>query len=229
MFRRLVRITVPIAAFGVGAVSASKISHIRTLPAPRHANEDALAKVTSSSQYQQCINDPQQKLHFSSQLIPKGHRHSFVPTGLLSGAKLFGIDPVIFTNKRDKTLTGFYHVGSEMVSHDGQVHNGAILTILDGELCKCGFPELPSKRGVTAALDLKFHAQAEPDSIVMLTAKVTESKGRKVVIEGSLKALPHYEENKVTHWREPVEIATAKCLLVEPRWFKYVAWMWLNA
>lgn len=227
MFKGLVRVTVPVAAFGAGVFVVSQVPLFsRPVQPPIHHNEDALSRVVSSPQYQQCAQDNAEKLHYGSHGVPLGHRRSFVPTGLLSGADLFGIDPIIFTNPEKKTLTGFYHLGKEMVSHDGQIHNGAILTIMDGELCKCGFPELPSKRGVTASLELNFHNQAQPNSIAMLSARVVEIKGRKVVIEGVLEELPSLKKNSDTQLPVPVIIATSRCVLVEPRWFKYVAWMW---
>ncbi|QEL62169.1 hypothetical protein SBP28_004180 [Candidozyma auris] len=95
------------------------------------------------------------------------------------------------------------------------LHNGITATILDEGLCACGFSSLPSKRGVTANLTIDFKNQAQPQSTVVLRAKVAEAKGRKVVIDGTLSTFP-------THLGEkPMEIASAKCVLVEPKWFKY--------
>ena len=101
-----------------------------------------------------------------------------------------------------------------------QIHNDVVSTILDECLCACGFSKLPSKKGVTAKLSIDFLNQARPESTVVLRAKVTEAKGRKVVIQGRLELLA-----AAAH--ESIPIASAECVLVEPKWFKYFSWLQL--
>ncbi|KAH3685430.1 hypothetical protein WICPIJ_003588 [Wickerhamomyces pijperi] len=71
------------------------------------------------------------------------------------------------------------------------------------------------KRGVTAKLTIDFKDRVKTDATVLLKAKVVESKGRKVVIAGHIETV---DEN-------PEVIATANCILVEPKWFKYFSWL----
>lgn len=110
-------------------------------------------------------------------------------------------------------LVGFYHLGNKLTSQDGQIHNGIISTILDEGLCTTGFNKLPSKRGVTAKLNINFINQANKNTTVILKAKVVQHKGRKVVINGQLSELGGHV------------IANGNCILVEPKWFRYFSWI----
>lgn len=150
--------------------------------------------------------------------LPQQHHHNYVGSGLLFGPNLMEIDPIIFLNPDSGEITSFYHLGSKLISQDGLIHNGVTSTIIDEGLCTCGFSRLPSKKGVTAKLSISFENQAPPNSTVVLKAKVVESKGRKVVIDGVLETFPLDGSN-------PITIANANCVLVEPKWFKYLSWL----
>lgn len=216
MFRTTTRLVTPLVAFGAGvalfprewrrgAFEDTKIAHF---------NEDVLVKLQRSEEYQRLAQDPQFSQHHASSAFPKQHLDNYVGLGLLFGPDLFEIDPVVFQNQKEGTLTAFYHLGKKLISQDGQVHNGVIATILDEGLCTCGFPKLPSKKGVTAKLSIDFENQAPPDSTVVLRAKIKEHKGRKVVIEGYVETFP-------LNGDKPVRIAQSECVLVEPKWFRY--------
>ncbi|KAK6204379.1 HotDog domain-containing protein [Scheffersomyces amazonensis] len=220
MFKRLVRTSVPLVAFGVGVAAfpanwrkgnwrEKKLLHI---------NDDVVEKITLSKEYKDLAADPDTSQYSSSETFPNQHHKNYVGTGLLFGPDLFEIDPIVFLNEKKGELTSFYHLGDKLISQDGQVHNGVVSTILDEGLCSCGFPLLPSKKGVTASLSIDFKNQAPPGSTVVLRAKVVEAKGRKVVIEGNLETLP-FDKSE-----QPIEIAHSRCVLVEPKWFKYFSW-----
>lgn len=147
-----------------------------------------------------------------SKRIAKLHQSYHVGFNLLYGPNHLEIDPIVFINKELKELTAFYHLGANLVSaEDGKIHLGLLSTLIDESLCSTGFPYLPSKRGVTAKLLIDFKTPVEPNTTIMVKARVTELKGRKCVIEGSV-----YEVG------EPESFADAVCVLVEPKWFKYV-------
>lgn len=218
--RTFTRLTSPVLAFGAG-LFLFPAEWRKSKLAPRkltHFNHDALNALEKSDLYKQLSNEPGVKKYYNSESFPEQHHQNYVGRGMLFGPDLFEIDPVVFLNEKEGKLTAFYHLGSELVSNDGQIHNGVTATILDEGLCTCGFGKLPSKRGVTANLNIKFHNQAPPKSTVVLRANVTEAKGRKVVIEGTLLTFP-------TNGDKPIHIASSECILVEPRWFKYFRWL----
>ncbi|GBL48972.1 hypothetical protein ACI3LY_004283 [Candidozyma auris] len=219
--RAFSRFTTPIIAFGAGVV-LFPAEWRKSRWEPRkltHFNEEALEKISKSDLFKQLESNPSYKMYYSSESFPRQHHSNYVSRGMLFGPDLFEVDPVVFLNESEGELTAFYHLGKDLVSGDGMLHNGITATILDEGLCACGFSSLPSKRGVTANLTIDFKNQAQPQSTVVLRAKVAEAKGRKVVIDGTLSTFP-------THLGEkPMEIASAKCVLVEPKWFKYFRWL----
>lgn len=219
--RRFTRLTTPVLAFGAGLALFPAEWRQSKLQPPKltHFNEDALDKILKSDLFNKLKNDSNYRMYYSSQSFPQQHHKNFVSRGMLFGPDLFEVDPVVFLNESDGELTAFYHLGKELVSGDGLLHNGITSTILDEGLCACGFSKLPSKRGVTANLTIDFKNQAQPQSTVVLRAKVDESKGRKVVISGTLLTFP------TRRGELPMEIASAKCILVEPKWFKYLRWL----
>lgn len=220
MFRTFTRLTVPVVAFGAGfALFPAQWKKGNWQPLKlTHINTAVLTKIENSTLYKQLEQDENTSKYYNSETFPEQHRKNHVGSGLLFGPNLFEVDPILFINEKNGELTGFYHLGKELISQDGQIHNGVTATILDEGLCACGFAKLPSKRGVTANLTIDFHNQAQPDSTVVLQAKVVENRGRKVVIEGTLSTFP-------LDGARPMEIASSRCVLVEPKWFRYFRWI----
>ena len=221
MFRSLVRKTTPLLAFGVGIAAFPKDWRKGQFGDKKLLviNDSVLEQIRSTDRYKQLVNDPNLKHYNSSHAFPDQHHKNYVNTGLLFGPDLMEIDPIVFLDEKNGELTSFYHLGDKLISQDGQIHNGIVSTILDEGLCSAGFPKLPSKKGVTASQLIDFKNQAPPQSTVVLHAKVKEAKGRKVVIEGYLETLP------LNKSETPLLIAESKCVLVEPKWFKYFAWL----
>lgn len=216
----ITRFTTPLVAFGVGFMlfpaewrrgrwNTRQISFI---------NENAMNKIQNSSLYRELDQNESVTKSYNSETFPSQHKKNHIGSGILFGPDLFEVDPVLFINDKTGEVTGFYHLGKGLISQDGLIHNGVTSTILDEGLCRCGFAQLPSKKGVTANLSINFHNQAPPDSTVVLRAQVESAKGRKVVIKGNLSTLPIDDESSI-------EIASATCILVEPKWFKYLAWL----
>lgn len=218
--RAFTRFSTPLAAFAIGFV-AFPLEWRKGQWENRHLsymNEEAVRKIENCDLYKFLEADQDTKMSRSSETFPEQHRKNHVGLGLLSGLGLMEVDPIIFINDKKGELTAFYHLGKNLISADGQIHNGVTSTILDEALCLCGFSKLPSKRGFTANLSIDFKNQAPPESTVILRAKVVESKGRKVIIDGTLSAID-FDSGK------NLDIASAKCILVEPRWFKYLRWL----
>lgn len=221
-FRTFTRVTVPIAAFGAGFAFFPADWRKSKFGAKKLTtfNEEVMVKIQKSDLYQRLDGDASLKKYYNSETLPSQHHKNHVGSGLLFGPDLFEVDPVVFLDPVNSELTAFYHLGHQLVSQDGRLHNGVTATILDEGLCACGFSRLPSKRGVTANLTIDFINQAPPGSTVVLHAKVSESKGRKAVIEGTLSTFPLNGE-------KPIEIAKSKLVMVEPKWFKYFRWLQL--
>lgn len=180
-----------------------------------------MKKIQSFPLYQRLDQDQHVEKKYHSEAFPSQHKQNHVGSGLLFGPNLFEIDPVLFVNESAGEMTGFYHLGKSLISQDGRIHNGVTATILDEGLCRCGFGRLPNGKGVTANLSFEFHNQAPPDSTVVLHAQVQSAEGRKVVITGNLSTLPLDDEVAA------IDIASARCVLVEPKWFRYLAWLGL--
>lgn len=221
MFKSIFRKTVPLVAFGVGLTAFPKDWRKGQFGDKKLLviNDSVLQQIESSDIYKELSANTNLRMYNSSHKFPDQHHKNYVNTGLLFGPDLMEIDPVVFIDENVGELTSFYHLGDKLISQDGQIHNGVVSTILDEGLCSAGFPLLPSKKGVTAKLLIDFKNQAPPQSTVVLHAKVKEHKGRKVVIEGYLETLPVNKSEK------PLLIAESRCVLVEPKWFKYFRWL----
>ncbi|SCU87087.1 LAMI_0D04676g1_1 [Lachancea mirantina] len=194
----------------------------RPLEQQRH---DVLAQIQNDPEYSALVANGDVH-HFSqSEKIPHAHRDYHVGQGLLYGKGHLEIDPLLFHDLNTRELVVFYHLGHNLGNERGNVHKGIVALLMDEALCYCGFPTLPSKRGVTARLDLTFAHDVPADSTVVLRARVRETKGRKCVIDGTLESLP-----ATRPWYNPwgptkrTQIASGTCILVEPKWFKHMSW-----
>lgn len=182
---------------------------VKLTPAQSNSQLTQLDAFIGSKLYQTYINDPKFTLMSMDKLIPEAHKYNQVSQGLLNLQ-----NPVILINREAGELVLFGHAdNSDLIGSDGKIHNGIVLTLMDEALCFCGFDKLPSKRGVTANLNVDFNNKIHPGSTFVLSAKVQEARGRKVLIRGTLDSL------------KGESIADAKCLLVEPRWFKWLSWV----
>lgn len=201
------------------SVSSEKNSNLQL------QRKDVLDKISKNVLYQRLLRDPDFNQSFQSEKIPPGHRAYHVGQGLLFGPDKLAIDPVILTDNKKREVVIFYHFGASLGNEKGKVHKGVLSLILDEALCYCGFPTLPSERGVTARLNIDFVKDIPADSTIVLKAHVTEFKGRKCVIEGTLEGLPRYSDPWIDKLWKPSIYAKATCILVEPKWFKYLNWL----
>ncbi|CAI4037156.1 hypothetical protein SMKI_02G0190 [Saccharomyces mikatae IFO 1815] len=202
-------------------------------------NMDILTQVEKSKVYKLLVQDDKMHHILFSEKIPSGHRDYHVGQGLLFGKGKLEIDPLVFHDLDRGELTVIYHLGAELGNRNGNVHKGLLSLLLDEALCYCGFPLLPSKRGVTARLSLEFLEDIPINTTIMLKASIKETKGRKCVIEGHLEEFPSetFSKNGNRGWsllgfwssnakqEAPRKFAKADCILVEPTWFKYFKWL----
>ncbi|CAB4255905.1 similar to Saccharomyces cerevisiae YBL095W Putative protein of unknown function [Maudiozyma barnettii] len=190
---------------------------------------DILHKISNQPLYKELMMDPDVKHTFQSEGIPQGHRFYHVGQGQLFGPGKLEIDPLVFMNEKKGEIVVFYHLGKDLGNERGQIHKGVLSLLLDEGLCFCGFPRLPNKRGVTAKLSIEFAKEIPQDSTIVLRAHVSESKGRKCIIDGSLESLPQRNIiNKILRQggsSDGTIYVKSKCILVEPKWFKYFSWV----
>lgn len=165
-----------------------------------------------------------------SEIIPKNYRINHVGQGLLFNEDIFNMDPVIFLNEKKGELVGFYGLGKSAIvkgSNDektdsGFLYKGIVNLLLDEGLCYCGFSQLPNKKGVTGRLNLQYsehEIKGEGDDqsvLLMLQAKVTEVKNRRAIIKGEIFNVGDYDTKGAQ------VLASGECVLVEPKWFKYI-------
>lgn len=190
--------------------------------------QDILDKISKLPLYKSLKENPNVDHTVQSANIPTGHRPYHVGQGQLFGPGKLEIDPVIFRDEINKSLVVFYHLGSDLSNENNKIHKGILSLLLDEGLCYCGFPCLPNKRGVTAQLTLDFKNDIPSDTTVVLRAKVSELKGRKCVIDGTLEAIPRKNFFQYICGMEPKHgniYVAARCILVEPKWFKYFSWL----
>lgn len=199
----------PLWAKPMELVKAKRAHEVGGDQLDRYKDVAEYADFVNSPVFQQYARNEDFRLMKQEDLIPEAHRQNQVTQGLLNLNK-----PLLMINKKEGELVLFGKPDNRnLVALDGKIHNGIILTLLDESLCFCGFDRLPNKRGVTANLKVDFQGKLQPNSAFILTAKVAEARGRKVVINGTFTSL------------DGDQIAHATCLLVEPRWFKWLNWV----
>ncbi|CDO94393.1 unnamed protein product [Kluyveromyces dobzhanskii CBS 2104] len=215
-------------------------SSLQTLHRSLHDQRtDVLDKLRTAEWVQKLKESSSYIMHRQSEKIPVPHRDYHVGQGLLYGPTRLEIDPVVFADDKQHKIHVIYHLGHNLRNEKDVVHKGVLSLLLDEALCYCGFPTLPSKRGVTASLDISFKKDVPTDSTIVLNAQVVETKGRKCIIKGTLESPPidpstrlghvkSWVANTVPDWLyspKPTIYATATCVLVEPKWFKYISWI----
>ncbi|GAV54355.1 hypothetical protein ZYGR_0AL00870 [Zygosaccharomyces rouxii] len=225
LFKTINRVLIlPLTGFTLGTASFLRVwpDAIDDYDEPMRTNPELLRKWRRTKLYQELKHLTQWR---QSERIPPAHRRNHVGQGLLSGVGKLENDPLVFHDEVQNSISIVYQLGKQLGDSQGYVNNGVLSILLDEALCYCGFPLLPSKRGVTARLDLDFVGKIPVDSTVVLKARVVEHKGRKCVISGTLESVPGMEKS---WWGRLMSVwgvecyARAKCVLVEPKWFKWL-------
>lgn len=117
----------------------------------------------------------------------------------------------------------FFHLGSMLSGHTLIIHGGFLATILDELTCRLAFQSFPSKKGVTANLQLNYFKPCFVDSYVLLKCTLLDKKGRKCRVKGEIfmvdlsadvegKSIPEVVEDRTNLLTECI------CLVIEPKW-----------
>ncbi|KAK9463393.1 HotDog domain-containing protein [Lipomyces oligophaga] len=142
---------------------------------------------------------------------PHHLRENSLTAGVLAGPGMVEVPPILFSNLKTHELIAVIKIGEKLCGHEGVVHGGFLATLLDEGLCRCGFPTLPHKVGVTATLSVDYRAPTQPDDYYVLRAKVTKSQGRKVWVKGHIETVPSWG-------KAPKILVESEVLCVEPKW-----------
>ncbi|QSS60447.1 thioesterase [Histoplasma capsulatum] len=142
--------------------------------------------------------------------IPLELRAHNLTAGTLSGANKIAVPPYTWTETGGKSLVAMLYLGSDVSGHPGIVHGGLLATILDEFLARCCFSALPNGIGVTANLNIDYRSPALAGSFFVVRANTVKVEGRKAWVEGRIETLPD-------EGREPLVVAQAKALFVEPK------------
>lgn len=199
---------------GTGWSASDYVTKKLSKPSAVVQNVNILERIEASAEYKRVASSSNFKQARLIDSVPESYRQNHVALGLLFGQSLFETSPILYINRSEGELVGFYYIGSKLNDQYGKLHNGILGLLLDEGLCFCGFSRLPSKRGVTGKLAIEYVNQVPPNTAVVVKAKVKESKGRKVVIDGWVETM-----------NDKVLLAKAHCILVEPKWFKYFSWL----
>ena len=213
--------------------------------------------MTYSCEYDSLLNHPYTQILLQSGAFDVDHPYDVdeerkaysLTAGTLAGSGMIAHTPLTLTRKKPSRALDnvegevidtrsstpaavaeyivIYHLGSKLCGHKDIIHGGLLATLLVESLCRCGFPLLPNKLGVTASLNIKYVAPTPADSIVVLHAWATNLNGRKVTVNGTLSTLSDAADDvdldSVTlETADEVfgikNTAAAEALVIEPRW-----------
>ncbi|KAK2752751.1 hypothetical protein FQN55_005882 [Onygenales sp. PD_40] len=210
-FGRLVgSITVSFAFFMAGAA----LSPNRTSNSLSVAPEDVTREIDEFIDQHPLAASLREDARFSESRphmkIPPALRERNFTAGTLSGPNKIAVPPYVWSEAGGKSLVAMLYLGSDVSGHPGLVHGGLLATILDESLARCCFPALPNGIGVTANLNIDYRSPAPAGSFFVLRAETTKVEGRKAWVEGRIETLPD-------DGQEPVVVAEAKALFIEPK------------
>ena len=142
--------------------------------------------------------------------IPEAARPHNFSTGVLSGPGKVWVPPLAFSDKAGKNMTTIYYLGKDLCGHPGIIHGGLLATIADEGLCRCCFPALPNRIGMTASLTMNYRAPLPAGTYVCLKAETVKVEGRKAWVKGTIESL-------VDEGETPTVFVEAEALVIEPR------------
>ncbi|RKF64614.1 Uncharacterized protein, mitochondrial [Erysiphe neolycopersici] len=142
--------------------------------------------------------------------IPAPLRPNNVIAGTLMGPNMLVVPPVVWIDKEGHSLVSIMYLGNNLCGHPNLIHGGLLATLLDEFLARCCFTAFPNKIGMTATLNIDYRNPTPAGSYVLVRAKTTNVKGRKVWAAGHIESLPL--EGKM-----PITLAEASGLFIEPK------------
>ncbi|KHJ31185.1 putative thioesterase family protein [Erysiphe necator] len=142
--------------------------------------------------------------------IPEPLRPNNIIAGTLMGPDMLVVPPIVWVDKEEHSLVSIVYLGKNLCGHPNLIHGGLLATLLDECLARCCFTAFPNKIGMTATLNIDYRNPTPAGSYVLVRAKTTDVKGRKVWAAGHIESLP--EKDKM-----PIMLAEASGLFIEPK------------
>ncbi|KAG2024079.1 hypothetical protein CC2G_001671 [Coprinopsis cinerea AmutBmut pab1-1] len=140
--------------------------------------------------------------------FPEERRVNNLTAGALRGPGKLALHPIVRAKKDESESIVFLHLGRGLCGHDGIIHGGLLATLLDETLARTAIINLPEKVGVTAKLSLNYRAPTMADQFVVIKTKLTEIKGRKAKVSGTVETL------------DGTVLVEASAMFVQPRYAK---------
>lgn len=140
--------------------------------------------------------------------FPEERRVNNLTAGALRGPGKLALHPIVRARRDESESLVFLHLGRGLCGHDGIIHGGLLATLLDETLARTAIINLPEKVGVTAKLSLTYRAPTMADQFVVIKTKLTDIKGRKANVSGTIEAL------------DGTVLVQAEAMFVQPRYAK---------
>lgn len=101
--------------------------------------------------------------------------------------------------------------------------------LFDEVFARCVSNSFRSGLGMTANLNVDYRKPAVPDRLYVLQAETVRVEGRKAWVEGKMTSLPNRTGNGNGNGEEqPVMVAEAKALFVEPKFVEVCPFLSLS-
>lgn len=112
----------------------------------------------------------------------------------------------------------FFHLGEELTGHKSIIHGGLLATILDELACRLAFQNFPSRKGVTANLNINYRKPCFVDSFILLRCDVSKKQGRKCWVNAKIYFVDLNDKDPSNV--ETVEnlLSECECFVIEPKW-----------
>ncbi|THH10436.1 hypothetical protein EW145_g1331 [Phellinidium pouzarii] len=215
-------LTASCAAFAVGALYPPDVA---TLLSPRPAPGPLNPADPAAQAYVEALEDTLQHLPLLTRLraapdagewyetrpyvnVPEAQRANSLTAGALHGPGKLALPPLLRAKNDESESIAIIHLGRGMCGHDGIVHGGLIATVLDESLGRLSILNMPDKVAVTATLTVDYKAPTRADQFVVIRCRLSELKGRKAFVEGSVEGM----DGNI--------LATAKALFIQPKYAK---------
>lgn len=108
----------------------------------------------------------------------------------------------------------YLHLGDQLSGHRGIIHGGLLATLLDEITCRLAFLSFPSRRGVTANLNINYKKPTLVNNWICIKCQVIKKQGRKCWVKGEVFGV----DEKTKELNEEDIRCWCEILIVEPRW-----------
>lgn len=112
----------------------------------------------------------------------------------------------------------FLHLGEHLSGHKEIIHGGLLATLLDELACRLAFQNFPSKKGVTANLNIAYKKPCYVNSYILVRCDVVKKEGRKCWVKAVVFHVPLDTTSPREVETSPNLLTECECLVIEPKW-----------